>query len=302
MIENLQRMGRIPVFLLKTKSVPNDGYEERLEEVRYNVVKFMDEGVKEVKKFLRDRDIGKEDGKKYGGLIFTSQRAVELFAKLVEEGRQDGNVSDEWPYLGDIPIYTVGPATSRALRSVPHNPPLNIFGAETGNGEALAHYMLEHYGNWYKDRTIKPSLLFMVGEQRRDIIPNTLMNPNLSDDKRIQVDELVVYGTGVMESFEVNFTNLLKDTKDRDIRWVVVFSPTGCEAMLRSLGMLDSQTGKVKQSNDGEDGKRKTFIATIGPTTRDYLKTTFDYEPDVCAEKPSPEGVIEGIRKFLDHH
>ncbi|KAB8293318.1 hypothetical protein EYC80_007643 [Monilinia laxa] len=92
MIENLQRMGRIPVFLLKTKSVPNDGYEERLEEVRYNVVKFMDEGVKEVKKFLRDRDIGKEDGKKYGGLIFTSQRAVELFAKLVEEGRQDGNV------------------------------------------------------------------------------------------------------------------------------------------------------------------------------------------------------------------
>lgn len=118
-IRNLQRMGSIPVFLLKTKSVPNDGYEERLEEVRCNAVKygegvggeggndgeagfepifvpvlehrFMDEGVREVKKFLSDRDIGKDEGKKYGGLIFTSQRAVELFAKLVEEGRQGGN-------------------------------------------------------------------------------------------------------------------------------------------------------------------------------------------------------------------
>ncbi|EDN95258.1 hypothetical protein SS1G_11134 [Sclerotinia sclerotiorum 1980 UF-70] len=254
-------MTKIPVFLLKTKSVPNDGYEERFEEVSFNALKygqremksergfepifvpvlehrFMEEGIKVVKRLLKEREVGKEERKRYGGLIFTSQRAVELFAKLVEEGRDGKDVDDKWPYLQDIPIYTVGPATSRALRSIPQNPPLNIFGAETGNGEALAHYMLEHYGNWYKDRTIKPSLLFMVGEQRRDIIPKTLMDPNLSNEKRIQVDELVVYGTGVMESFEENFTNLLKETKDRDVRWVVVFSPTGCEAMLRSLGML----------------------------------------------------------------
>lgn len=210
-------------------------------------------------------------------------------------------MGDNWPYLQDIPIYTVGPATSRALRSIPQNPPLNIFGAETGNGEALAHYMLEHYGNWYKDRALKPSLLFMVGEQRRDIIPKTLMDPTLPGEKRIQVDELVVYGTGVMESFEEDFTNLLRDTRDRDVRWVVVFSPTGCEAMLRTLGMLDSRTGKVKQVDERDERNRKTFIATIGPTTRDYLKSTFDYEPDVCAEKPSPEGVIEGIKRFLNH-
>ncbi|RAL62039.1 hypothetical protein DID88_002526 [Monilinia fructigena] len=111
------------------------------------------------------------------------------------------------------------------------------------------------------------------------------MDPNLSDDRRIQVDEMVVYGTGVMQSFEENFANLLKDTKDRDYTMGGCFFTTGCEAMLRSLGMLDFQTGKVKQSNDGEDGKRKTFIATIGPTTRDYLQNTFGCEPDVCGEK-----------------
>ena len=201
-----------------------------------------------------------------------------------------------WPYLQNVPIYTVGPATSRALQSIPQNPPLNIFGQETGNGEALAYYMLDHYAQWYRDRTIKPPLLFLVGDQRRDIIPKMLMDPKLSADRRIQVDELVVYGTGVMESFEKDFTKVLDETECWEMRWVVVFSPTGCETMLRALGMLDSKTGKVGMKSQGD---RKTYIATIGPTTRDYLRREFRYEADVCAEKPSPEGIEYSIRKFL---
>jgi uroporphyrinogen-III synthase len=157
--------------------------------------------------------------------------------------------------------------------------------------------MLNHYGEWYKEKQTKPPLLFLVGEQRRDIIPKTLMDPSLPSDRRIQVDELVVYGTGVMESFEQDFTRLLKETADKPMRWVVVFSPTGCEAMLRALGMLDPETGKLK-ADEQRDGK--TFIATIGPTTRDFLKTTFGFEPDICAEKPSPEGVEVGMERFLN--
>jgi uroporphyrinogen-III synthase len=30
------------------------------------------------------------------------------------------------------------------------------------------------------------------------------------------------------------------------------------------------------------------------------LKETFGFEADVCAEKPSPEGIAEGIRRFMD--
>lgn len=166
-----------------------------------------------------------------------------------------------------------------------------------GNGEALAHYMLDHHGKWYRDQKVKPSLLFLVGEQRRDIIPKTLMDPMLVEDRRIQVDELVVYGTGVMESFEQDFTKLLLETKDNPMRWVVVFSPTGCEAMLRALGLLDPETGKSKPI--GLPKSRSTFVATIGPTTRDFLRNSFGFEPDVCADKPSPEGVAAGIRTFL---
>jgi uroporphyrinogen-III synthase len=157
--------------------------------------------------------------------------------------------------------------------------------------------MLDHYAEWYKDKTVKPPLLFLVGEQRRDIIPKTLMHSTLPVDRRIQVDELEVYGTGVMQSFEEDFTMVLGKTEERSSRWVVVFSPTGCEAMLRVLGYLDSDTGKAKARRD--DATTKTYVITIGPTTREYLKNTFGFEPDVCAEKPSPEGLIDGITKFL---
>ncbi|RDW68015.1 hypothetical protein BP6252_09411 [Coleophoma cylindrospora] len=290
----------IPILLLKTKSTPNDGYLERFsadgtfDPVFVPVLEhqFLDEGLNVVREGLRDQIFRKDENSRYGGLIFTSQRAVEAFAHLVQEGK--GNDAS-WPHLQDVPIYTVGPATSRALRSIPQTPPLNIFGDETGNGEALAHYMLEHYGNWYPDRALKPSLLFLVGEQRRDIIPKTLMDRSLPESTRIPVDELVVYGTGVMASFERDFEERLIQTRDRPVRWVVVFSPTGCDAMLRALGMLDPNTGRYS----GEKGVKNTYIATIGPTTRDYLRNTFGYTPHVCARKPSPEGVEEGIREFM---
>lgn len=130
------------------------------------------------------------------------------------------------------------------------------------------------------------------------------MDPTLPAEKRVQVDELVVYGTGVMESFEQDFARLLGETEGR-MRWVVVFSPTGCEAMLRSLNLLDPRTGKVRkevaslgEKGIGEQG-HETYIATIGPTTRDYLRKEFGFESHVCAARPSPEGVEEGIREFL---
>ena len=293
----------VPVLLLKTKSTPGDAYEELLSKPHHDGYTFVsrfvpvllhnfdDAGMSQVRQLLRERKIGAGVDDSYGGLIFTSQRAVEAFTKLVEDG-QEGDAS--WPYLQDIPVYSVGPATTRALRAVPQQPGLQVFGEHTGNGATLGSYILEHYGQWYHDRSTKPPVLFPVGEQRRDIIPKTLMNPALPADKRIEVTETVIYGTGVMESFPADFDNQLKETQEGKVRWVVVFSPTGCDSFLRGLGILDPDTGKVKPgSRDG-----KTFIATIGPTTRDHLRT-FGFEPDVCCTAPSPEGVLEGIVEFM---
>lgn len=130
------------------------------------------------------------------------------------------------------------------------------------------------------------------------------MDASLPPEKQVRVDELVVYGTGVMASFEEDFVRVLAHTQGR-MRWVVVFSPTGCEAMLRALGVLDAETGKVRKEvaslghkGIGELG-RETYVATIGPTTRDYLRNEFGFDAHVCAARPSPEGVEEGIREFL---
>lgn len=97
-----------------------------------------------------------------------------------------------------------------------------------------------------------------------------------------------------MESFGADFARILAETADAPERWVVVFSPTGCEAMLRCLGLLDTTTS----GSAVDETRRSTYIATIGPTTRDYLVTTFGFTPDVCAGAPSPDGVLQGILDF----
>ncbi|KAK2034379.1 uroporphyrinogen-III synthase HemD [Colletotrichum zoysiae] len=303
-------LDKVPVLLLKTRSLPGDTYEELFSrkddgwdfEPTFVPVlhhSFQEQGMATVRDILHRRCVNATANASYGGLVFTSQRAVEAFSSLVAEKKQKEGTDEKWPHLQDVPVYSVGPATTRALKSIPQEPPLKIFGEHTGNGDALAKYILEHYGRWYQDRATKPPVLFLVGEQRRDIIPKRLMDVDLPSDQKIQVDEVVVYGTGVMESFPHYFAEILQTTENRPARCVVVFSPTGCDSMLRGLGLLDESTGKAKRDG-GEE--RKTFIATIGPTTRDYLRRTFDFEPDVCAEEPSPEGVKSGIIEFLERN
>ncbi len=90
--------GTTPILLLKTKSIPNDGYEDRFSSKENGICYepafvpvlehiYLEEGLDIVRDLLRKKQIGKVAGSKYGGLIFTSQRAVEAFARLVEEGK-----------------------------------------------------------------------------------------------------------------------------------------------------------------------------------------------------------------------
>ncbi|KAF5860183.1 hypothetical protein ETB97_001888 [Aspergillus alliaceus] len=288
-----------PILLLKTKSSPKDSYEEYFSAHGYTPTfipvlehHFHTPNLSTVQHLFQSGDLTPGPGRKYGGLIFTSQRAVEGFAATLDD--IDGSIKQTSSQ--SLILYTVGPATSRSLTSIrdEHLPHATILGSETGNGENLAQLILEHY-NWLYDASHepKPPLLFLVGAQRRDIIPKTLMAESLAPGQRIGVDELVVYETGVMEGFEESFAaavraagEFLAGGLERAI-WVVVFSPTGCDAMLRVLKALGG-------------GKRRVFIATIGPTTRDHLRK-YEFEADVCAEKPSQEGVGMGIEKFMEN-
>jgi uroporphyrinogen-III synthase len=148
-----------------------------------------------------------------------------------------------------------------------------------------------------------------VGEQRRDIIPKTLQSPTLSQAEQITVEELVVYDTIEMESFRSDFaTTWSSNIRANHLQqWVVVFSPSGCRAMLEVWGLLDPETGKVKSkrvqdrrsSVAAPESQPRTYIATIGPTTSDYLLSQFGFDPDVVASQPTPEGLLDGISHFM---
>ncbi|KOS39925.1 hypothetical protein ACN38_g9241 [Penicillium nordicum] len=295
-------MSPTPILLLKTKSSPHDGYDDFFSAQNYTPTfipvlehRFLKHNLTQVRDqfstgaFTSNNNV--PTPRKYGGLIFTSQRAVEGFAQMIEDEKDvPFNIQTTPPLI----LYTVGPATARTLTTLrdKHLPNALIHGADSGTGENLARLILSHYDSLYP--TNKPALLFLVGEVRRDIIPKTLMDKTLPVEKRVGVEELVVYETGVMESFEGDFADVVGRSAG-DV-WVVVFSPTGCEAMLRVLG-LGPFAGTGKATGKGT-GNGKVFVATIGPTTRDHLREKFGFEAHVCAPKPSPEGVLEGIEKF----
>ncbi|KAJ4356983.1 uroporphyrinogen-III synthase [Ascochyta clinopodiicola] len=298
--------GKTPILLLKTKSAPTDTYEElfstcdnsQFAPVFVPVLehRFKRDALDTVRQHIINRGFvpTSQNGlSTYGALIFTSQRAVEAFNEVVEDIRKEASCVIDELLPESLPLYVVGPATARGLRAL--NLPCPILGEETGNGEALAGFILDHYNALYPD-VLNPPILFMVGDKRRDIIPKTLQSEALAADKRAKVDELVIYETGEMHSFKTNFTTIWRENANSGSKrqWVVVFSPTGCQAMLESLNILDVETGKAKKV----EGSRDTLIVTIGPTTRDYLINEFAFTPDVVAEKPSPDGIAEGIRAF----
>lgn len=302
--------GKIPILLLKTKSVPTDTYEELFSTCDNHCYapvfvpvlehRFKRDALDIVRQHVLSRGFvptPRNGLATYGALIFTSQRAVEAFTQVVEDIRKEGIHAVDELLPESLPLYVVGPATARGLRTL--KLPCPILGEETGNGEALAGFILEHYNALHPDVS-NPPILFMVGDKRRDIIPKTLQSGQLPLDKSAGVDELVIYETGEMHAFKTDFTNMWQQNAGSGsvVQWVIVFSPTGCHAMLESLDLLDLDTGKAKTDNR----PREVLIVTIGPTTRDYLIDEFKFTPDVVAERPSPEGILEGIRAYLKSH
>ena len=155
--------------------------------------------------------------------------------------------------------------------------------------------------------TQRKPILFLAGETRRDTIPKMLQSPSLPEAQRVKVDEMVIYQSSELEEFEFAFSQALAQTeRERKpaVRWIVVFSPTAGKGMLRCLGWLDgcgSAAGTVNREAVKASRKngRGDFVCCIGPTTVGYLEREFGFQADVVAERPSPEGVREGIEAFM---
>lgn len=331
---------RIPVILLKSPSRPSDAYEERFTTssapVHFSPTflpvftsRFLPAGITQLRSLIQDGHLAPGPHQQYGGIIFTSQRAVEAFADILSTQSASAAI-----FPASLPLYVVGPATSRALHALDAVAATQIRGAHTGNGEALAHFILADY-TAVADGTASPScandrareppppspprrlpLLFPVSQQRRDVIPRTLQDTNLSAKNRIHVHELEVYGMQPADTFATDLTRVLDATAaevpavagDDAIRWIVIFSPAGCESVLRALGHLDEKVSKdaarstatsPSTATTRPSTKMRTYIATIGPTTRQHLRDEFGFEADVCAATPTPEGLENALVEFM---
>lgn len=80
-----------PILLLKTQSTPTDAYAEYFSAQNYTPIfipvlehDFHAENLQSIKSLFDTRALGPDPSRrKYGGIIFTSQRAVEGFASIV---------------------------------------------------------------------------------------------------------------------------------------------------------------------------------------------------------------------------
>jgi hypothetical protein len=80
------------ILLLKTKSSPHDGYDEffSARNIKPTFIPvlthvFHNQNLKQIKDLLESCGLNPGHGRRYGGLIFTSQRAVEAFADLLSK-------------------------------------------------------------------------------------------------------------------------------------------------------------------------------------------------------------------------
>ena len=205
-------------------------------------------------------EIARTQRESYAGVIVTSQRAVEAWARAAEGAT--------W---ADVPFYAVATATADALVRA-GVPAASIFGAEeAGTGEKLASFMLARLRTAPPDRP----LLYLVGDKRRDTIARALT------DGGIAIEEMQVYSTRVRREFPLDFRIALGAALEHSATvWVALFSPSGMNAALpviRELGVFD-----------------RVRFAAIGPTTREALAGE-QLVAHAVAARPDAEALAEAL-------
>ena len=185
--------------------------------------------------------------KRYGGLLLTSPRAAEALAEALT---WLPNQVATWIVK---PTFAVGPRTSEQLRQLGFQPQ----GEHAGNAERLADVLEE------KANEIDGPLLFLCGNRRRETLPERLRRSGIA------FKECVVYHTRTQADLEI---------PDEAPDWMVFFSPSGVEGVLR--------TSEVETW--------RTRVAAIGPTTSEALKQA-GLPADVTAGTPTPEALVQAV-------
>jgi uroporphyrinogen-III synthase len=187
-------------------------------------------------------------------------------------------VVQPWIYK---PVFVVGPGTHAEAQKLGFT---HIYGQETGQSSKLGPLILSFYTNTLEkelgelDRGKKP-LLFLVGDKRRDTLPDFLTS------NAIPFSELLVYETKPSLSFSQDYKNwrdryINKDDRNSEYSiWLSAFSPSGVDIV---LPFIQSDLSYIK-------------MASIGSTTTSYLKS-LGLQVHAQAESPTLESLVQAIR------
>ncbi|XP_051926838.1 uroporphyrinogen-III synthase isoform X1 [Hippocampus zosterae] len=204
---------------------------------------------------------------KYGGLIFTSPRAVEAVKMCLGDRREEWEriAKDKWNAKS---VYVVGKATAALVRRLGLNP----LGEDTGTAEVLSRVIIER-----GDTGILP-LFFPCGSIKREVLPVALR------ENGVPLETLTVYQTAVHPDVVKNLTDYF--AAQGPPASVAFFSPSGVNFCLQALrGLAGEQLPQIK-------------LAAIGPTTRDAMLAE-GLSVSCTAEKPTPQHLAEAISKAL---
>ncbi|XP_007934993.1 uroporphyrinogen-III synthase [Orycteropus afer afer] len=207
----------------------------------------------------------------YGGLIFTSPRAVEAVELCLEKDNKTEawkkSLKEKW---NAKPVYVVGNATASLVRKIG----LDSEGKNSGSAEKLAECICS------RESPALP-LLFPCGTLKGEILPNMLK------DQGVPMESLPVYQKiphpGIHGDLRSYFS------KQGVPASITFFSPSGLTYSLQHI-----------QELSGDSIKHIKFVA-IGPNTARAMAA--QGLPLSCtAESPTPEALARGIWKVLQPH
>lgn len=229
---------------------------------------------------------------KYSGVIICSVRSAEAWTMGSARGKEK-EIGD-W---SKIPFFVVGPATKDAVVVMTQGEGLQtnqlVIGAkETGSGEKLGQFVVDHFQSTDASPAPKLPLLYLVGDKNRDTIRRILK------EAEIPLENLQVYETHPSPTFESSLDSFLTTLKYSPatpiICWFTLFSPSGskpCLDALRNRGLIDSIERK------GKNGLEIRF-AVIGPTTREYVEVDEGVTVHADAKSPDPKALVRAIKEF----
>ncbi|KAJ8487014.1 hypothetical protein ONZ45_g14470 [Pleurotus djamor] len=225
-------------------------------------------------------------GEDIKGVIITSARACEAWRNSATEAALSD--SSTWD---SVTFYAVGKGSASALRDMKGIPPwclpAIIRGEESGTSEQLARFILSDLDLDSSGKQLDGRLLFLTGDKNRDTLANIL------ESEGVRLVQLPVYETRGSQQFAGHLRRVVNDAKPEGPWWIVFFAPSAAGFVLPYLKEYFGFDGA-----GGEAGRKAAFVATIGPTTAEFLTSSLGIRVHAIAAKPMPIELVAAIKKY----